>query len=59
VVAITDNRFARTNIRVVLRQLRASDNVSPSLLAWTAAHDHHHQTSIEPQDFPDPHEQEP
>ncbi len=38
-VALTDNRFARTNVRVTLRQLRASDQPSPSLPAWIAAHE--------------------
>ena len=29
VIAVTDNRFARTNVRVALRQLRAADEVRP------------------------------
>jgi len=39
VIAATENRFARTNIRVTLRQLKAAEEVSPSLEAWMAAHD--------------------
>jgi hypothetical protein len=35
-VAVTDNRFARTNIRVVLRQLNAADEALPALAAWVA-----------------------
>jgi hypothetical protein len=32
-------RFARTNVRVALRQLRAADEDLPSLAAWLAAHE--------------------
>ena len=39
VVPVTNNRFARTNVRVALRQLRAAENVPPSLTAWMAAHE--------------------
>ena len=38
-VAVADHRFARTGIRVVLRQLGAADDASPALAAWTAAHE--------------------
>ncbi len=38
-VAVTDHRFARTGIRVVLRQLIATDEASPALVAWLAAHE--------------------
>jgi hypothetical protein len=38
-VAIADNRFTRTDIRVVLRQLSAADERSPALAAWLAAHE--------------------
>ena len=38
VIAIADGRFTRTNIRVALRQLKAADDVSPSLTKWLAAH---------------------
>jgi hypothetical protein len=38
-VAIADNRFARTDIRVVLRQLSAANEASPALAAWLAAHE--------------------
>jgi hypothetical protein len=39
VVSATNNRFARTNIRVALRQLRAAEQVVPALAAWMAAHE--------------------
>jgi hypothetical protein len=39
VVAVTDNRFARINIRVALRQLRVEEDRLPSLAAWMAAHE--------------------
>jgi Family of unknown function (DUF6925) len=43
VIAVTDQRFARTNVRVALRQLRAAPERSPSLAAslaaWLAAHE--------------------
>jgi hypothetical protein len=32
-------RYARTNVRVTLRQLRAADEEHPSLAAWLAAHE--------------------
>lgn len=47
VIAITDNRFARTNIRVALRQLKAADFVSPSLMMWFAAHERADQVEAE------------
>jgi hypothetical protein len=37
-VPVTE-RFARTNIRVALRQLRAAEEELPSLAAWMAAHE--------------------
>jgi hypothetical protein len=39
VIAVTDNRFARTNVRVALRQLKAADAVSSALVQWLAAHE--------------------
>jgi hypothetical protein len=39
VVSATRNRFARTNIRVALRQLRAAERTVPALAAWLAAHE--------------------
>ncbi len=39
VVSVTNHRFARTNIRVALRQLRASEQVPPALADWMAAHE--------------------
>jgi hypothetical protein len=47
-VAVTDHRFARAGIRVVLRQLAAADEASPALAAWTAAHERPER--IEPED---------
>ena len=54
VVAVTDSRFARTNIRVVLRQLNAADEALPSLAAWMAAHER--ADRIEPEDDPHRHD---
>ncbi len=39
VIAIADGRFTRTNVRIALRQLRATDGASPSLATWLAAHE--------------------
>ncbi len=39
VVSVTNSRFARTNVRVALRQLRATEQVTPALAAWMAAHE--------------------
>jgi hypothetical protein len=38
-VAVTNGRFARTNVRVALRQLEAESASLPSLARWLAAHD--------------------
>jgi hypothetical protein len=38
-VKVTDKRFARTNVRVTLRQLKAAQMESPSLKAWLATHE--------------------
>jgi hypothetical protein len=38
-IAVPDNRFARTDIRVVLRQLSAANKAPPALVAWLAAHE--------------------
>jgi hypothetical protein len=38
VIPVT-GRYARTNVRVALRQLRAADEDFPSLAAWMAAHE--------------------
>ena len=46
-VAIADSRFARTNVRVALRQLRAANVVSPSLMSWLAAHERSDQIETE------------
>ena len=47
VIAIADGRFMRTNIRVALRQLKAADDVSPSLTKWLAAHERSDQIAAE------------
>jgi hypothetical protein len=47
VVAIADSRFTRTNVRIALRQLRATDAVSPALTAWLAAHERVDQGGLE------------
>jgi hypothetical protein len=39
VVSTVNNRFARTNIRVALRQLRAVEPAAPALATWMAAHE--------------------
>jgi hypothetical protein len=39
VIRVTENRFARANVRIALRQLRAADEALPSLSAWLAAHE--------------------
>jgi hypothetical protein len=36
-IEVPGNRFTRTNIRVALRQLRAADDGSPSLVTWLVA----------------------
>ena len=46
-IAIADSRFARTNVRVALRQLRAANVVSPSLMRWLAAHERSDQIETE------------
>jgi hypothetical protein len=54
-VAVTDHRFARTAVRVVLRQLAVADEGSPALAAWMAAHERPDRSESEDED--DPHEQ--
>jgi hypothetical protein len=39
VIDVTGQRFARTNVRVTLRQLKALHEETPSLAAWMAAHE--------------------
>jgi len=39
VIRVTENRFARANVRIVLRQLRAAEEALPSLSDWLAAHE--------------------
>jgi hypothetical protein len=38
-VTVTDKRFARANVRVALRQLKAANVESASLKAWLAMHE--------------------
>lgn len=40
VVSLTHSRFARTNVRVALRQIEAAERSPPSLAAWLAAYEH-------------------
>jgi hypothetical protein len=47
-IAVTDQRFVRTNIRVTLRQLRAQDEATPSLDAWLTAHERHGESVDDP-----------
>jgi hypothetical protein len=53
--AVTDHRFARTAVRVALRQICATDNASPALAAWMATHERPDRS--EPEDEDDPHGQ--
>jgi hypothetical protein len=39
VIGVTGQRFARTNVRVTLRQLKAAQEETASLAAWMAAHE--------------------
>ncbi|MGH6770184.1 MAG: DUF6925 family protein [Xanthobacteraceae bacterium] len=53
-IAVTDQRFARTNVRVTLRQLKAAREEMPALAAWLAVHERtRHSDGI---DDPHPHE---
>jgi hypothetical protein len=52
-IAVTDHRFARTAIRVAVRQLCATDDASPALAAWMAVHER--SDRVEPEDEDDPH----
>jgi len=54
-IAVTDHRFARTAVRVALRQLSATNGASPALAAWMAAHERPDRG--EPEDEDNPHEQ--
>jgi hypothetical protein len=55
-VAVADNRFARTNVRVVLRQLAAAGAASPAFAAWMAAHDRLGRLEVEREDDPHGHD---
>ncbi len=37
-IVVPNDRFARANVRVALRQMQASNGSSPALAAWLAAH---------------------
>jgi hypothetical protein len=41
-IVVPADRFARANVRVALRQLRAWGGPSPALMPWIAAHDQAH-----------------
>jgi uncharacterized protein DUF6925 len=47
-IPVIDQRFARTTIRVTLRQLKAQDDPTPSLVAWLAAHERHVEAIDDP-----------
>jgi hypothetical protein len=49
VIAIRGDRMARTSIRVALRQLKAADGMSPSLMMWLSAHERPDQIEMEEQ----------
>jgi hypothetical protein len=52
-IAVTDQRFARTAVRVALRQLCVTDNGSPALALWLSVHER--PDCSEPEDEDDPH----
>ena len=41
-VAVPNDRFARSNIRVAVRQMRAQQHSLPALSRWIAAYDQAH-----------------
>jgi hypothetical protein len=47
-ITVREHRFARTNIRVTLRQLKAQHESAPSLEAWLAAHERHAESVDDP-----------
>ena len=49
VIVIEGDRFARTSIRVALRQLKAADGMSPALMMWLSAHERPDQIEMEEQ----------
>jgi hypothetical protein len=49
VIAIAGDRFARTSIRVALRQITAADGMSPSLMMWLSAYERSDQIEMEEQ----------
>ena len=49
-LAIPDSRFARANIRIALRQLKATHALSPTLALWLRVHDRPHVESGETDD---------
>src|SRR5262245_20134857 len=48
IMSAANGRFARTSIRVALRQLQAAGHACPALTAWLAAHDRFDRNSDEP-----------
>jgi hypothetical protein len=53
-VAADNDRFARTTVRVALRQLRASEQSPAALAAWLSVHEHSEQAERdEPAEAPD------
>lgn len=45
-IVVPNDRFARANVRVALRQMQASSGSSPALAAWLAAHGAAHDMEI-------------
>jgi hypothetical protein len=46
-VAVPNDRFGRSNVRVAVRQMRASQRPLPALPRWIAAYDHTHAAENE------------
>jgi hypothetical protein len=46
-IKVPDDRFARANVRVAVRQLRAWRGSSPALMPWIAAHDQAHAPEVD------------
>jgi hypothetical protein len=46
-ISVPDDRFARANVRVAVRQLGASRGPSPALMPWIAVYDQAHAAEID------------
>jgi hypothetical protein len=58
-ITVREQRFARTNIRVTLRQLKAQRETAPALEAWFAAHERHGESIDDPHHHEAAHERHP